>query len=321
MPRSRTVKGGFFRSPDIQHTPRECRLLFISLWTQADREGRLEDFAYSIRNEAFPYDVDITDEHVEAMLDTLDARNLIVRYVIDAVPLIAVTKWSKHQHPHPKEAASVLPAPPEPPAKARATRAQFIGAGGFAPGYDPVSTQVETDRARTSNTSIVSSTSVSSIPSGAPPSLRSGTPPTLGAENPEPESSAVTPAKKSRAREMAERGTRLPDGWLLPRAWGEWAMHECGFTEAQVREVAATFADYWHAVPGSKGVKLDWLATWRNRCRFVRDGGALRKGNGHGESASEARRRTAAAFGVGPRDRTQGEVFDLPPEDCHVIKH
>jgi hypothetical protein len=27
------------------------------------------------------------------------------------------------------------------------------------------------------------------------------------------------------------------------------------------------FRDYWIAQPGSKGVKLDWLATWRNWCR------------------------------------------------------
>ena len=27
------------------------------------------------------------------------------------------------------------------------------------------------------------------------------------------------------------------------------------------------FWDYWIAQPGSKGVKLDWLATWRNWCR------------------------------------------------------
>lgn len=30
---------------------------------------------------------------------------------------------------------------------------------------------------------------------------------------------------------------------------------------------AATFADYWQALPGAKAVKLDWEKTWRNWIR------------------------------------------------------
>lgn len=32
------------------------------------------------------------------------------------------------------------------------------------------------------------------------------------------------------------------------------------------------FVDYWRAVPGQKGVKLDWLATWRNSIRRMHGG-------------------------------------------------
>ena len=64
-----------------------------------------------------------------------------------------------------------------------------------------------------------------------------------------------------------QRGTRICASWLLPRDWGEWAMHEEGLSEAQVRRVADTFRDYWISVPGQKGVKLDWEATWRNWIR------------------------------------------------------
>lgn len=31
--------------------------------------------------------------------------------------------------------------------------------------------------------------------------------------------------------------------------------------------ITAEFVDYWRAVPGAKGVKLDWPATWRNWIR------------------------------------------------------
>jgi len=62
------------------------------------------------------------------------------------------------------------------------------------------------------------------------------------------------------------RGTRLPPGWKLPRAWGEWAMGQ-GVPEGRVRGMGESFADYWRAVPGEKGRKCDWEATWRNWVR------------------------------------------------------
>jgi hypothetical protein len=113
--------------------------------------------------------------------------------------------------------------------------------------------------------------------------------------------------------EKPARGTRLPTGWVLPLPWGHWAMTECGFDEHRVREIAVTFADYWHAVAGAKGVKLDWLATWRNWCRKERD--YIAQGNGH--------RANGAAYDERSRDRKQafaeltGEASgdDIPPAD------
>jgi len=52
-----------------------------------------------------------------------------------------------------------------------------------------------------------------------------------------------------------KRATRLPDTWH-PRA-------EDGLDNLEL----AKFRDYWKAVPGQKGVKLDWDATWRNWLR------------------------------------------------------
>ena len=65
-----------------------------------------------------------------------------------------------------------------------------------------------------------------------------------------------------------QRGTRLPADWVLSRAWAEQA-REIGptLTTEQIHEIAAEFHDYWVAVPGAKGCKLDWLATWRNWVR------------------------------------------------------
>lgn len=60
------------------------------------------------------------------------------------------------------------------------------------------------------------------------------------------------------------KGSRLPSGSLLPIEWEQWAASE-GHRDPQ-REWKS-FHDYWVGVPGQKGVKLDWEATWRNWVR------------------------------------------------------
>ncbi|MBS4009330.1 MAG: DUF1376 domain-containing protein [Roseovarius sp.] len=63
------------------------------------------------------------------------------------------------------------------------------------------------------------------------------------------------------------KGTRLSDDWCLPKSWGEWAIANEQLSEAECCRLAEQFKDYWLAIPGHKGVKLDWQATWRNWVR------------------------------------------------------
>lgn len=75
-----------------------------------------------------------------------------------------------------------------------------------------------------------------------------------------------TEEKEEANASSKKRGSRLPAGWRLPSAWGVWAMEQ-GLSEVCVRREAEKFSDYWVSVPGQKGVKLDWEATWRNWVR------------------------------------------------------
>lgn len=61
------------------------------------------------------------------------------------------------------------------------------------------------------------------------------------------------------------RGSRLPAGWSPPEEGIDFALKKIGRERA--REELLRFRDYWSAQPGSKGVKLDWPATWRNWVR------------------------------------------------------
>ncbi len=92
------------------------RLLFVGLWTIADREGRLEDRPKRIKAEIFPYE----SVQVEPLLKRLHEAGFIVRYEVGGVPYIAIPSFLRHQNPHHREAPSRIPAPGEGRAKPQA---------------------------------------------------------------------------------------------------------------------------------------------------------------------------------------------------------
>jgi hypothetical protein len=122
MARIRSIKPDFFKHEDMSELPAMARLLFIGLWTQADRAGRLEDRPKRIKVEVFPYE----EYDVEQGLALLEARGFIERYQAfcklsgeqkleqissEEIKLIQITNFSKHQQPNVKEKESFFPAP------------------------------------------------------------------------------------------------------------------------------------------------------------------------------------------------------------------
>lgn len=64
------------------------------------------------------------------------------------------------------------------------------------------------------------------------------------------------------------RGTRLQTDFTLTPEWGNTALEiRLDWCNTDVDSEFDGFRDYWVAQPGQKGVKADWLATWRNWCR------------------------------------------------------
>ena len=78
----------------------------------------------------------------------------------------------------------------------------------------------------------------------------------------------ASPSATPKPSTTAKTATRLPDDWVLPMSWGEWAQSERpDMTTVDVRKEAEVFADFWHAKAGADAKKLDWQATWRNWIR------------------------------------------------------
>lgn len=69
------------------------------------------------------------------------------------------------------------------------------------------------------------------------------------------------PPPETKPAKKEKRGTRL-DLKELPEPWERWAEEKA--PDLDPKAAFEEFRNYWIAVPGAKGVKLDWFATFRN---------------------------------------------------------
>jgi len=104
MARIRTIKPEFFQDTELSDLPIHTRYFFIGLWTQADREGRLEDNPKRLKIQLMPWD----DVDCEKMLTELSGH-FITRFLADGKKYIQINSFSKHQRPHMHEPKSTIP--------------------------------------------------------------------------------------------------------------------------------------------------------------------------------------------------------------------
>lgn len=78
------------------------------------------------------------------------------------------------------------------------------------------------------------------------------------------------------------KGVRLPEDFSVTLELRAWAKDEAPHVDLD--KALVEFHDYWKAVPGAKGRKLDWPATFRNRVRELegrKNGSAARPAPEH----------------------------------------
>jgi hypothetical protein len=76
--------------------------------------------------------------------------------------------------------------------------------------------------------------------------------------------------REEKIKKESRRATRLPSDWQPSEILKAWAFKER--PDLEISTTIAKFVDHWRAAPGSKGVKLDWDATFRNWVRGERQG-------------------------------------------------
>lgn len=82
-----------------------------------------------------------------------------------------------------------------------------------------------------------------------------------------------TETEQNRTEQRERRATRLPDDFALTRERRLVAEAE----RLPAERTFEKFCNYWRSVPGAKGRKLDWDATWRNWCLTERDRNGFRQ--------------------------------------------
>ena len=105
MARIRTVKPEFFTSESIVELTPLARLFFVSLWCEADREGRLIWKPKTLKLRYFPAD----DCDILAFAEELISGGLMVPYEVDGTQYMEIPGFKKHQIINNREAESILP--------------------------------------------------------------------------------------------------------------------------------------------------------------------------------------------------------------------
>lgn len=106
MARIRTIKPDFFTSEDITALSPLARLLYIALWCEADREGRMDWKPRTFKLRYLPAD----NCDIAALCQEIVDLGLVVLYGDGHAYIPA---FGDHQHLNPREAVSTLPDPSE----------------------------------------------------------------------------------------------------------------------------------------------------------------------------------------------------------------
>lgn len=107
MPRARNIKHEFFMNDILGELSSDVQLLYIGLWTLADREGKLFDRPKKIKALLFPYKNFDVEENLQALHDA----QFIVRYEVKSMKYIWIPTFLMHQNPHHREKSLHIPSP------------------------------------------------------------------------------------------------------------------------------------------------------------------------------------------------------------------
>lgn len=251
MARIRSIHPGLYTDESFATLSMAARVLIIGIWNHADDGGGFEWKPLTLKMRIFPAD----NIDVSALLSELEANDIVKKYDVDGKGYGAVRNFGKWQKP--KKPSRFCPMP-EPIREYACTNDAEKETGSELDGDNTRNEKAPVQEEGGTSSELVPNQCGISISEGRKGGREEGNNSlTLRSrELDAPSASAAPPKPKS-------RGTRLPDDWGPTDADRAFALG-LGLNPT---DVAPKFADWWHAQPNAKGVKLDWAATWRTWCR------------------------------------------------------
>lgn len=105
MARIRTIKPEFFTSEDIVSLSPLARLFYVSLWCEADREGRMDWKLGTLKMRYFPGD----NCDVQCLANELIDGGLVIVYEVDGKQYAEIPSFKTHQIINNRESDSTRP--------------------------------------------------------------------------------------------------------------------------------------------------------------------------------------------------------------------
>ena len=105
MARIRTIKPEFFTSESVLSVTPLARLLFIGLWCEADRDGRLKWKPKTLKFRYLPAD----NVDMESICGELEAEGMIITYCVGDIDYCEIPSFSNHQVINNRERESIIP--------------------------------------------------------------------------------------------------------------------------------------------------------------------------------------------------------------------
>lgn len=237
MARIRSIHPGLFSDPEFASLSDAAQIFYLGLLTEADDNGIFEWNAAKLRIRLRPG----KDGTTEPLLSELERADKVRSYEVDGRKLGAIRNFRRYQRPKFPKSWHFMPD----------DFRSYVGLtdavspdGGNEPPSTPHPTPKPSQREEGGGR------------------RKDGDVTTDGTEATGPRASALTNGAHHERIETG-KGTRLPDDWRPDENLIAFA-EQLGLNG---QDIAAEFCDYWHGVPGARGRKLDWPATFRNRCR------------------------------------------------------
>ena len=113
MPRIRTFKPEFFRSPDTAKASPQARILYMAMWSWANDEGIGETNLYGLLGFAFPDEDELTVKDLQRLLAEVRGSYGVVFYGHQKRFYYSIPSWDSHQKTE-RRAANRFPKPDHP---------------------------------------------------------------------------------------------------------------------------------------------------------------------------------------------------------------